>query len=94
MSVSLLLILNKTFKQWLNFQVCFSRDLHGRDGYKSARERIHSEQLHLSEKPLELVGFSRHQFRLPDLIHRHGQPGGAEDLQGAQGAQDSLHHAR
>ena len=50
-------------------QVCFSWYLHNRNGYQSIGQRIHSEQLHLSEKPLELAGLHCDKFWIPDNIH-------------------------
>ncbi len=78
----------------LNFQADLPGHLLGRDGDQERGSRLHPQQLQLPQEPLELARLHRHPLRLPHLLHRDGKPGRTEDVQGAQGAQDSVNHAK
>ena len=77
-----------------SFQVHIFSYIFSRVSYQSNRQRIHTEQLHLPSKPVELVRFHRDSLRLPHFVHRDGQPCRLKDFQSAQGPQNRRHTAK
>ena len=67
---------------------------HSLSGYLTFTFRLPHFHIHFQATSLSLSGYLTFTFRLPHFLRRARQPGRSQNIQGSQGSQDCIHHAR